>query len=176
MPLILFVLFVVVPILELAVIIKIGGLIGVLPTIALMLGMAALGAIVIRSQGQAAFTKAVEAIQQGRPPVKSMIDGVAICIAGLLMLTPGFLSDILGFLLLIPFVRHWLAGRLFRAATARTRIDYRVFRQGRREQPPADEPQPREGPNPNASKGDTTIIDAEFERIDDEDPPKAKPR
>ena len=167
MPLILFVLFIAVPILELAILIKIGALIGTLQTIALMLGMAALGAILIRSQGRTAFTKAVEAIQQGRPPVKSMIDGVAISIAGLLMLTPGFLSDILGFLLLIPFVRHWLAGRLFQAAKARSQIDFKVLRQGEREPPPADESNPKAG---------TTIIDGEFERIDDEDPPTTKPR
>lgn len=163
MPLILFLVFIVVPILELAVIIKVGGLIGTWPTIFLMLGMAALGSMLIRSQGRAAFSKAMEAIQQGRPPVKSMIDGVGIIIAGLLMVTPGFLSDILGLLLLIPPVRHWLAGRLFHAARARTHVDFKVFRQQHPQEREPDEPR-----RPGVSGG--PVIDAEFERIDDDEP------
>ena len=86
------------------------------------------------------------------------------------MVTPGFLSDILGLLLLIPPVRHWLAGRLFHAARARTHVNFKVFREHQSEQPGAD------GPKPRSPQSDATIIDGEFERIDDDDPPAGKPR
>ncbi|MGB7588249.1 MAG: FxsA family protein [Solirubrobacterales bacterium] len=98
-------LFIVVPIVELYVIIEIGGLIGVLPTIALLLADAMLGALLLRHQGRGAWRRFNDAIAERRFPGREVADGVMIAIGGTLLLTPGFITDIFGLLLLIPPTR-----------------------------------------------------------------------
>jgi UPF0716 protein FxsA len=115
---ILIVLFVVVPILELWVIIEIGGLIGVWPTVALLLGGALLGSLLLRHQGRGAWRRFNEAIAARRFPGKEVADGALIVIGATLLLTPGFLTDVVGLLLLLPPTRA-LARRLLRGWAAR---------------------------------------------------------
>src|SRR3954470_3943529 len=108
------ILFIVVPILELWVIIEIGGLIGVWPTIALLLADALLGSLLLRHQGRGAWRRFNEALAERRFPGKEVADGLLIAIGGTLLLAPGFLTDIVGLLLLIPptraIVRRLLKG------------------------------------------------------------------
>jgi UPF0716 protein FxsA len=109
-------LFIVVPIAELAVVIQVGQAIGVWWTIALLIADAILGSILMRQQGRAAWQRFNEALQVGRVPAREVLDGALIVFGGLLLLTPGFITDILGLLLLIPpsraVVRKVLAARL----------------------------------------------------------------
>ncbi len=113
MPL-LVILFIVVPIVELYVIIQIGGLIGVLPTLALLLADALLGSLLLRHQGRGAWRRFNQALAERRFPGREVADGLMIAVGGTLLLTPGFITDIFGLLLLIPPTRA-IARRLLRA-------------------------------------------------------------
>jgi UPF0716 protein FxsA len=115
---ILIVLFIVVPILELWVIIEVGGLIGVWPTIALLLADALLGSLLLRHQGRGAWRRFNEAIAARRFPGKEVADGALILIGATLLLTPGFLTDVVGLVFLIPPTRA-LSRRLLRRWAAR---------------------------------------------------------
>lgn len=103
--LLLIVLFIVVPLAELAVIIQVGQAIGVVPTIAILLADSILGGVLMRSQGRAAWRRFNEAMQAGRVPHREALDGGLVIFGGALLLTPGFLSDLFGLLLLIPPTR-----------------------------------------------------------------------
>jgi UPF0716 protein FxsA len=113
------VLFIAVPIVELAVIIQVGQEIGVLPTIAILVADSILGSVLMRSQGRAAWRRFNEAIAAGRPPAREVLDGVLVIFGGALLLTPGFVTDILGLLLLIPPTRAVFRGLLVRRLGAR---------------------------------------------------------
>src|ERR687895_714324 len=107
-------LFIVVPIAELAVIIQVGQAIGVWWTIAILVADSILGSVLMRSQGRAAWRRFNEAVQSARVPAREVLDGALIVFGGLLLLTPGFLTDLLGLVLLIPPTR-----RVVRAVLAR---------------------------------------------------------
>jgi UPF0716 protein FxsA len=95
-------LFIVVPILELYVIIQVGELIGLWPTLALLLADALLGSFLLKHQGRGAWRRFNEALAQRRFPGREVVDGLLIVVGGTLLLAPGFLTDIVGLLLLIP--------------------------------------------------------------------------
>lgn len=107
-------LFIVVPIVELYVIIQIGSLIGVWPTIALLLADALLGSLLLRHQGRGAWRRFNTAIAERRFPGREVADGLLIAIGGTLLLTPGFVTDIVGAIFLIPptraIIRHLMRG------------------------------------------------------------------
>jgi UPF0716 protein FxsA len=109
-------LFIVVPIAELAVIIQVGQEIGLLWTLALLVADSILGSVLMRSQGRSAWRRFNEATTAGRVPAREVLDGALVIFGGALLLTPGFLTDILGLALLIPptraLVRGFLARRL----------------------------------------------------------------
>jgi UPF0716 protein FxsA len=111
-------LFIAVPILELYVIIQVGGWIGIWPTLALLLADALLGSLLLRHQGRGAWQRFNAALAERRFPGREVADGVMIVIGGTLLLTPGFITDIVGLLLLIPPTRA-IARRLLRAFVAR---------------------------------------------------------
>jgi UPF0716 protein FxsA len=110
--------FIVVPIAELYVIIQIGGLIGVLPTLALLLADAVLGSLLLRHQGRGAWQRFNQALAERRFPGREVADGLMIAVGGTLLLTPGFITDVFGLLLLIPPTRA-VARRLLRGYAAR---------------------------------------------------------
>jgi UPF0716 protein FxsA len=112
-------LFIVVPIAELAVIIQVGQEIGVLWTIAILIGDSVLGSLLMRSQGRTAWRRFNAALQAGRPPAREVLDGVLVIFGGALLLTPGFLTDILGLALLIPPTRAVVRRLLVRRFTDR---------------------------------------------------------
>src|ERR671932_87667 len=111
-------LFILVPIAELAVIIQVGEAIGVWWTIALLIADSLLGSMLIRAQGRAAWRALTDAIRAGRPPAREALDGALVVFGGALLITPGFISDVLGLLLLLPpsraVVRRVLVRRLGR--------------------------------------------------------------
>jgi UPF0716 protein FxsA len=98
-------LFIVVPIAELFVIIQVGEAIGVWWTIAILIADSILGSVLMRSQGRAAWRRFGEATQAGRVPAREVLDGVLVIFGGALLLTPGFISDFFGLLLLLPPTR-----------------------------------------------------------------------
>jgi UPF0716 protein FxsA len=107
-------LFVVVPIAELFVIIQVGEAIGVWWTIGLLVADSILGAVLMRAQGRAAWRRFNEAIRAGRVPAREVVDGALVIFGGALLLTPGFLTDILGLVLLLPPTRAMVRAILLR--------------------------------------------------------------
>lgn len=96
------------PVLEIAVFIMIGGEIGVFPTLGMILVTAILGSILLRVQGFAILNRIREQTQQNQLPGRELVNGVMILIAGILLLTPGFVTDSIGFLLFFPPFRQFL--------------------------------------------------------------------
>jgi UPF0716 protein FxsA len=119
MLLLLVLLFIVVPIAELAVLIQVGQVIGVWWTIAILIADAILGSILMRAQGRAAWRRFNEAMAAARVPAREVVDGALVMFGGLLMLTPGFITDILGFVLLIPPTRAAVRAVLVRRLARR---------------------------------------------------------
>jgi UPF0716 protein FxsA len=111
--------FIVVPLLELWVIIQIGGSIGVVPTLLLLLIDGFLGALLLRSQGRASWVGFNRALAESRVPANEILDGVLIIFGGALLLTPGFITDIFGLVLLIPPTRAIVRGVMKRFAIGR---------------------------------------------------------
>jgi UPF0716 protein FxsA len=116
---ILLLLFILVPIAELAVIIQVGQVIGVVPTIAILVADSVIGSALMRSQGRAAWRRFNEAVAGGRPPAREVIDGVLVIFGGALLLTPGFITDVFGVLFLLPPTRALLRRLLVRRAAIR---------------------------------------------------------
>ena len=112
LPLIL--LFVAVPIAELFVIIQVGQAIGVWWTIGLLIADSVLGSMLMRSQGRSAWRRFNDATRAGRVPAREVLDGALVIFGGALLLTPGFLTDLLGLLLLIPPTRAMVRAVLVR--------------------------------------------------------------
>jgi UPF0716 protein FxsA len=114
MPLLLVILFIVVPIAELALLIQVGQLIGVWWTILLLIADAILGSWLLRTQSRAAWRRFNEALAGGKIPHREVVDGVLVIFGGVLLLTPGFITDIFGLLFLFPPTRVLLRGLLVR--------------------------------------------------------------
>jgi UPF0716 protein FxsA len=131
-------LFIVVPLVELYVIIQVGQAIGALPTIALLLLDSIVGSLLLRSQGRTAWRRFNEAIGGGRVPAREVADGAMVIFGGALLLTPGFVTDILGALFLLPPTRALLRRLLGRAAARRVVVatPFGTMRRGRRSPPP----------------------------------------
>jgi UPF0716 protein FxsA len=143
-------LFTTVPLVELALLLWIGARIGVLPTVALILGTGVAGASLARLQGLATWRRFQAALAAGRLPGSELLEGLLILVAGALLLTPGILTDAAGFLLLVPPARRWIVSR------AEVRLRARVVTGGR---PPGTGAAPRAPAEPE-------VIDAEFDVLD----------
>ena len=98
-------LFTIVPLIELYLLITIGGYIGVAPTIAIVIGTGILGAWLARWQGLAVLRRITEETAAGRLPTDALVDGLLVLVAGAVLLTPGLITDTVGFALLIPTSR-----------------------------------------------------------------------
>lgn len=116
---ILLLLFVVVPIVELYAIIQVGQAIGAGWTILLLIADSVLGTVLMRSQGRRAWLRFSEAVASGRPPAKETVDGALVILGGALLVTPGFISDLLGFSLLLPPTRALIRRLVLRNVTSR---------------------------------------------------------
>ena len=112
-------LFIAVPIAELAVIIQVGQAIGIWWTIGLLIADSLLGSWLMRHQGRASWRRFNEAVAGGRVPTREVLDGALVIFGGALLLTPGFLTDILGLVLLVPPTRAIVRAMLARRLTVR---------------------------------------------------------
>lgn len=143
-------LFLLFPLIELAVLIQVGSAIGVLPTLLLVIGTAILGCVLLRVAGLATAWRAREKLARGEMPEQEMFEGLLIAVGGGLLLLPGFISDAFGLLCLIPFTRRWMIGGLRRRA-AEQALRQRAF---------FDDPQARSGQTrPN-------VLEGEYQRRD----------
>lgn len=108
----LFLIFALIPVAEIYVLVSVGSVIGVLPTIALVLATALAGAYLAREQGTAIVQRIRENLAQGFMPAEELMDGLLVFLAGMGLITPGFLTDLAGLLLLFPLTRgmfkRWL--------------------------------------------------------------------
>jgi UPF0716 protein FxsA len=101
-------LFIALPLTELYLIYKVGDAIGILPTIVLLAADSVLGSLLLRSQGRAVWRRFNEALEAGRMPHREVQHGVAVIFGGAFLITPGFLTDVLGLALLLPPTRALL--------------------------------------------------------------------
>jgi UPF0716 protein FxsA len=104
----LFLLFTIVPIIELYLLIRVGKLIGALPTVLLVLAISLAGAWLVRAQGFAILTRIRTELSQGRIPASQLLDGALVLVGGTLLLTPGFFTDFLGLFFLVPATRSMI--------------------------------------------------------------------
>ena len=110
----LFILFTFVPIVELAILIEIGSRVGTFHTIMLIITTGIVGALLAQSQGLAVIRKIQEELSFGRPPAGELVDGLFVLVGGLLLVTPGIITDIVGFALLLPITRNIIKQWLIR--------------------------------------------------------------
>lgn len=113
----LLVLFIFIPLVEIALFIEIGGVIGVAPTIILIIVTAILGAALLRLQGLMTIKRVQDSLNQGQLPAIELLEGMILLISGAFLLTPGFFTDALGFAVLVPAVRRAVALWLVNKAT-----------------------------------------------------------
>ena len=141
-------LFLLFPVLELFVFVKVSGAIGFFPALLLIIVGSMLGVLVLRVAGLATALRARESLNRGELPAQTMLEGLMMALAGGLLILPGFISDVLGLVLLLPFTRKLLAGKMRQRAFA-------------------DDLQPRGGPAPRQPLGrEGDVIEGEFEHRD----------
>lgn len=110
----LFIAFLAIPIIEIFLLIQVGGVIGVGWTIFIVIGTAVLGASLLRQQGLSTWTRLNQSMGQGQLPPTILVEGILLLLSGAFLLTPGFFTDTVGFLILTPFVRKAIAAYLLR--------------------------------------------------------------
>ena len=119
----LFISFVVIaPLVELYFIVQVGQSIGLLPTIALLIAISAVGTSLIKREGIKVYRDFVATIRRGEEPAEQIVHGVCLLAAGVLMLAPGFLSDIVSLTLLVPPIRRLIAAIVLRRSTRRITV------------------------------------------------------
>lgn len=149
--------FIGVPLMEIAVFIQVGGFIGLWPTLAIVVLTAIVGTWQLRVQGLATLARARAEIDRGGLPARELFNGACLLVAGVLLLTPGFVTDTLGFLLFLPPFREMLRGLLTR--WVETHMETRGTVDG------------REVRGARPSKGGP-VIDGEYREIDEEAEPR----
>ncbi len=157
---ILLLLFIGVPIAEIALFIEVGDLIGLWPTLATVVVTAVVGTALVRAQGMATLARVRSELEQDRLPVADMVTGVCLLVAGALLLTPGFLTDAIGLALLIPPLRAILAHGAFRYLRSRGSVHVHTAGGGASAGGARGPYGPRRGPDGKP------VIDGEFEEVD----------
>ncbi len=155
--------FILVPIIEIALLIKIGGFIGFWPTLTIVIATAFIGSWLLRSQGWSVLNRAQETLTAGAFPAQELFDGLCLIVAGVLLLTPGFATDILGLVLFVPGLRLILARALWQMLLRADNVQFQ-FRGG------AMDGRPR---HPEA---DNKTIEGEYRNIDEDHPDDDKNR
>jgi UPF0716 protein FxsA len=150
------------PFLELALLIKAGQAAGFWATLAMLAGAAIAGALVLSRQSRGALRRAMQAIEEGRQPLPEVLDGALLMMAGLLLITPGFITDALGLVLLIAPLRRALGGSIARRALYQSGSRDDGTPGGRRSSPLDD--------------GKGPVIEGEFERLDEKPRDTRAPR
>ena len=158
MPFLILALFIGLPIAEIAVLIKVADVIDLWPTILLIIMTAVIGVSLIRMQGLSSIQRAQTSLNEGRLPVNSITDAVALMLAGAFLLTPGLITDTLGFALLIPPLRHGVANYFFNKARSSANINVDMFGTGSH---PHNNSDPFRGDHSNEGRSEGPVIDGE---------------
>ena len=124
------VLFLIFPIVEIYLLIQVGGIIGTLPTIFLVVLTAVIGAALLRHQGLATLARFQQNLSQGKLPAQEMIEGILLAVGGALLMTPGFVTDTIGFLCLLPFSRKYIASIIIKNSAAKVTAKMGGFSHG----------------------------------------------
>ena len=169
---ILLLVFIAVPLLEIALLIKIGQSIGFWATILIVIATAAIGTLLLHQQGMATLRRVLDAMDKGEPPVTPVLEGLVLLVAGLLLLTPGIITDTIGFTLLIPPVRELLVrhalGRLFVVNVAgRTWRSSEGANDGSAESGWTSPGHARGTSHQPPHSGDGPVIEGEYQRLDE---------
>ncbi|NVJ93458.1 MAG: FxsA family protein [Methylocystaceae bacterium] len=146
-------LFIGIPIVEISVFIQVGDIIGLWPTIAIVILTALIGTTLLRQQGLSTLMRAQNTLNEGNVPAAELFDGVCLLLAGAFLLTPGFVTDSLGLLLFLPPFRALIRNNVINFVIKNAKIHV-VNADGQPQQPHAHK-------KPN----DSTIIDADFEDV-----------
>jgi UPF0716 protein FxsA len=166
MRLFLLIVFIVFPMLEIALLVKLGSALGFWPSFGIVIATGILGSTVLRHQGFAVLRRSQDALAEGHPPIEPVVDG-------LFLITPGFMSDIIGVLLLVPPIRKTVARWSLRKVLTSGSFQGGVFTQTRETRWSRTGPDPRSAADPQASRrprpdiSDAPIIEGEFERLDE---------
>jgi UPF0716 protein FxsA len=159
---ILFLLFVLIPVIELSVLIEVGDAIGALSTVALVFLTAIVGVSLVRSQGLNTLMQVQQKLARGEAPGKEIVEGMMLAAAGVLLLIPGFVTDFIGLLLLTPFTRSPIASFLFKRMQLKVKTRGAGF---------GAHFGGHQGPGAGRSPFDAgNVFDADFERKDDPTP------
>lgn len=151
--------FIGVPLIEIALFIQVGGFIGLWPTIAIVIATAMAGTALIRRQGLNTLRRAQQEMDAQRLPVRELFDGVCLLFSGALLLTPGFLTDTIGFVLLVPPLRRRLGNYLWRVLQNAKGVHFEM------------------GGQPHSNDNEGPIVDAEAVEIKGElekEPPERR--
>jgi UPF0716 protein FxsA len=143
------------PVLELALLIKTGQVVGLWPTLAMVVGAGVLGAVIMSRQGMSVARRTREAIAQGRPPVGPVLDGAFLLLAGALLITPGFLTDVMAMALLIPPIRRKVGRWCVRRLVERAHVQIKVYEARSRGEPGS----------PGEDRVAGPVIEGDFERL-----------
>ncbi len=154
--------FFITPIAEMYLLIEVGGYIGTLPTVALVMITAVIGVTLLRIQGLATLTRGMSRLQGGEMPAQEVVEGLLLAVAGALLLTPGFVTDAVGFMLLTPILRAMVARRVL----SRVRVV----------QPMGGGFSQRPGPHTGSeARTEGGVIEGEYEAMDPTDENKKGP-
>ena len=154
--------FICVPIIEIIGFIQIGSLIGLWPTIGIVILTAVAGSLLLQHQGMTALMQAQHKLREGTIPVDEVIDGFCLALAGALLLTPGFFTDTFGFLLFIPPFRRGFARFFFEKVIQPNAVFY--TNGGRQNEQPFEAPSDETGPR-GSRFDDGVVIDGTFEDV-----------
>lgn len=165
--------FIIVPIVELAIFIKVGGYIGVLWTLALIILTAIVGVNLLRQQGLSVLMRAGQKMNEGSLPARELAEGFLLALAGALLLTPGFVTDGFGFSLLIPTVRGALVDSVIKMMAGKMQVHTHTsgpFGNGGSQSDEEVTVHPQRSPRPGRSESGSSrrpeVIDGEFRRED----------
>ena len=148
-----FVLFLLIPIIEIFFLIKVGEVIGAFPTIILVVLTAVIGAGLLRQQGLSTLARLQQNMSQGQIPAQEMIEGVLLAVGGALLMTPGFVTDTIGFLCLLPFSRKYIASNIMKRSAISLKSRMGGFTQGSQRSP---------------FESDSDVFEGEFTEIEDD--------
>lgn len=155
--------FIIMPIAEMAVLIQVGGMIGVVNTIGFVLLTAMIGAWLLRQQGMATLLRANQRLNSGELPAKEVAEGLILAVGGVLLITPGFITDTVGFLCLIPFTRYWLSALALKRMVASSKSGGFYFRAGGGQSPFSNGNNPFGQQRPFDRDGGGDIIEGEYQ-------------
>ena len=169
---ILFILFIVMPFVEIALLIQLGDMLGFWRTIGIVVVTAIIGAYVLQAQGMATMQRVSQSMKSGEPPIKPVVDGFFLAISGAFLLTPGVVTDAIGLLLLVPPVRHAIARWGFGRIVKSGKFSVHTFGTEGGPPDPSGAASSRTNPSPGTSSrpqptkgGGGPVIDGEFEEV-----------